>query len=417
MPLRLIALIWTTTLALFYLDLLGAYENARNELILLIFMIVNIGTLLLINYIRVPTFAPILTDNKSTLKFFRWSLGVSLIILPVNIYIYTGASISEFIYLLQNPAVAYTRMHFEIGAERTERIHFLLVKLAVSWLTVAMVPLAIILHRMGAISTPRFVLALSCSFILSVFRGTDKEIADIGIYILGGLFIPSAKFLNAKNQPSKVKKKSLLYWLFLAIFGIFFIYIFFFRKQERLANITNHCFYGTNVCTIVDQDRITPFEFLFSMIYRYFTHGYYGLSASFDAVQNICPMIGHSRTLEYFASIVGYTCSDTIMDQLPKLGWTDRGAWSTGFTQLANDFGHFGVLPAIIFFAVLLKIFYKTFIKSKCFISGILFMIHFYILAYMIGNLQLQQSGESYFGYLFLMLFLFIYQIMYKLRR
>lgn len=403
MPLRMIALFWSATLFLFYVDLLGAYGAAPNKLLLLLFMLPHISILLFINYVKVPSIPALMVDQNKTIIYFKVSLLVSGLMLPLNIYFYTGSSLSEFTTLLTDPLEAYGRMHLKVSDGRSERTGFLVLKLLLSWITVCTVPLAIILHRNKIISIYTLFLALVLSFILSVFRGTDKELADIMVFFVGSLFLGRA---TVKSEVGSVgtEKFKLISKQGMLIFSAsaVFLYFFVFRKSERLAEITVHCFQNTSVCMNIESSQTSPATFLFTMLYRYATHGYYGLAASFDTLWAPCPFTGHSRVLTYLSELFGNACAGGLIEQLDTVGWTSRGAWSTGFTQLAADFGHLATYMHVIFFALSLKIFHRSFVTSGCYLSGVLYLLNFFILFYMVGNLQLQQVGEQYFGYIFL---------------
>lgn len=400
MPLRIIAIFWSLTLALFYFDPFDVYVNAPNELLLLLFITLNVTILLVVSHVNIGILPPLMADSKSAMLFFRWSFFVSIIFLPFNIHVYTGSSLGDFTLLLSDPVQAYSRMHLAVGADRSERLSFLLVKLTVCWLTVALVPLAILLHKNRQISLPTFIGVLAVSFILSVFRGTDKELADIMIFLIGSMFINSPQVV--KREPRKKLRLLSRQSLLVGAGGMVFLYFFAFRKSERLANLSVHCFQNTDVCMEYPSSEASPLGYLVMLLFRYATHGYYGLAASFDAIWTPCPLIGDSRVMQYIVGNFGLRCETTITQQLDNLGWTSVGAWSTGFTQLANNFGHVGVFFYILFFAVVLKVFHKTYARTGCYLCGIMYFLNFFILFYMPANLQLQQVGEQYFGYLVL---------------
>lgn len=410
-PLRFIAMFWATSTALFFLDIYGAYTSAPNKALLLAFMTMQITMLLVIDAISAPSIKPILTSEKSAKTYFRWALIVSAILLPLNIHFYTGSQLSDFFTMLTDPVEAYARMHKALIADRSERLDFLILKLTVSWLTVALVPLAVILKNQGRLSWTAFISALSLSFVLSIFRGTDKEIGDIIIFILAGMFLKPA---SREKVVSSTRQSTVGFRIFskeafaLLVVLIFFFYFFAFRKIERLSAVTFFCFENSDACMVLPDGGSSPLEFLVMMLYSYLTHGYYGLASSFDANFNPCPFIGHSSVLLYLAGFAGITCEATVLEQLNHLGWAPGASWSTGFVSLANDFGFLPTFLQIASIAIMMKVFHRSYKQHGCIISGVLFSLNFFILFYMVANLQLQQVGDQYFGYIFLNIFAFL---------
>jgi hypothetical protein len=414
MPLKIIATFWGLTLFLFYLDLYNAYGSAPNKILLFLFMVPNILILLAVQKTNFGVLPAIMPSLPNALRYFRVAFLASLLLLPLNIFFYTGSGLREFFVLFSDPLEAYSRMHQSVSGDRSERLGFLLLKLSLSWLLVGLVPLGIILHKRGQIKTATLLATLLIFFVLSVFRGTDKELADIMIFLLAGSFLASPKIApKTKSKPLKILSRQTLV---LSFGSAVFLYFFAFRKSERLTNLTVHCFQNTSVCMDIPSTEVNPVQFLIMMLYRYATHGYYGLAASFDAQYAVCPFIGDSRVMRYIFEQFGVTCSNTITEQLGNVGWTSSGAWSTGFTQLANNFGHIPVYLYILCFAISLKAFYSTYLQHSCYLSGVMYMLNFFILFYMVGNLQIQQVGEQYFGYLILNAYVFLVLISKSLK-
>ena len=399
LPFKAIVGLWSASLLFYIWDPYVVYRPHPNLGVLVTFIMLNVFILIVVDRTNNKKLPAFLVSNNSAKTLFKLALLVSVVFLPINIRVYTGSSLSDFTLLLTDPVEAYGRMHLAVSADRSERVGFLMAKLSVSWLTVMLLPLAILLHMKRQISSLTLIFAVSISFVLSVFRGTDKELADIMIFLIAGrLLQTNSVSIMQKFKFKLLSKESAIF----AAGSVVFVYFFLFRKSERLANLTYHCFQNTDVCMDYAANSASPFRYLSMLLYRYATHGYYGLSTSFDANQVSCPLIGDSRVLQYIAGTFGIFCETTITTQLDYLGWTSKGAWSTGFTQLANNLGHFGVFLYIAFFAFSLKLFLNSFRNNQCYLSGVMYMLNFFILFYMIGNLQLQQIGEQYFGYLIL---------------
>ncbi len=405
-PLRLIAAFWAAAVILFFFDFYGAYATAPNKLFVAVYVALQILLLLWIDRVKVPRLRPTMTSQRNARIYFFVALVVSMVVLPLNIYNYAGAQISEFGAMLADPAAAYERMRLAVSVDRSERFDFLLLKLSISWLTVALVPLAIILRQRRLISLPIFFLALSLPFIQSVFRGTDKETGDILVFLIAGLFIrPLAE--NVTTQAASAKRRLRLFsprMLPPLLGGAVFLYFMATRKGERLSEMTYFCFHNSDACMTMPNPADDALAFLLANAYLYVTHSFYGLGTALNADPVMCPLVGHSAVLMYlFGASLG--CETTILSQLDNLGWASTASWSTGFVQLANDYGFLGTFVQIALHAFALKVFHRTYQQNGDFISGVLFILNFFVLFYMVANLQLQQVGDNYFGYMFLNLF------------
>lgn len=399
MTLRFIALWWVFVLLAYSLNLFSIYPEQPNHTQLIYFILVQSFGLVLVSYLRMPKGVGVIVKHTHARLYFVGSLLVSVAVLPLSVSAYTGANLSDLPALMFNPQDAYFNLQNTVSDNRSERAGLLLVKFITSWLLVALIPLALLLYTNKKIGSTLLILAILVPLIMSVFRGTDKEIVDIAIFLVG------VSLLGRINAPTPFALRAYFlkiifskWTLLLVPLTLISFIVFWFRKSSRLGGVVEHCIQNTDAC-ISNQSAIS---FPFAMLYRYVTHGMNGLAVSFDAISNPCPLVGSSRTVEYLAQFLDIYCDNKITDQLTQLGWTSRGAWSTGFVELANNFGHNFVIIQIFIFAIILKYSGNIYKEEGCYLSGVVFLLNFHILFYMIANLNIFQSGESFAGYVIL---------------
>ncbi|MBZ6377434.1 hypothetical protein B5C34_04955 [Pacificimonas flava] len=389
---------WLSCFALYLFDPYDIYPPADSLIKVLIFLALTIFCFGVGAAFGRGQFTPLISSSRTAKRLFLASLLLNFIILPLNVSTYAGVSLLEVPGLIFDPASAYSQMHDSLAADRSERIELLAFKAIFSWLLVLFLPLAIILYRERRIGLISCGLAFGCAVVFSIARGTDKELFDIAILVFASLLLPIDR---PQGDRSKAGRVAIWPYIVGGAGLVFILAAFVFRKTERLAQLTFHCFQNTNSCIYLNDYIEDPFTFLFIMGYRYLTHGFNGLEAAVEGAMSFCPFYGHSRPLTYLAEQFGMNCDAGIVQQLDYLGWTSRGAWSTGFVQLGNDFGLWLVPVFFLAFGWYTRRLYRSVSQTGCYIAKTLFVYNIYTLLYMVGNLQLAQTGDIYFGYLF----------------
>lgn len=391
-----VSAVWLGAFVLYSFNLLGVYEIGRNFGLLAIFLTFNLGALWfgakLGGGVQIR---PIVIRASTARRLFVGGLLVSIVLLPLMIAGYTGNSVADIPSLAVDPVRAYSDMHGTVTQDRTERLDLLIVRGLFSWLTVLVLPLGLMLAREREIAKWPLVVAYAVPIVFSVARGTDKEIVDAALITICTLFLYRPRKLTAQIRRIPVRKilAGLLILIVVSvIFGV--------RRSERLESVSVHCFQNTSVCTVLPDPSSDPGAFLATLSYRYVSQGYNGLAAAFDADADACPVVGHSRPLAYLGEVLGYQCDRTLVSQLGSVGWTSRGAWSTGFVDLGNEFGLWFVPLMMIGFGAFTAALHSSTRRGRCYVLQALFVYNLYSLFYMIANLQLAQTGEMYFGYL-----------------
>ncbi|RRQ20151.1 hypothetical protein D5687_10790 [Guyparkeria sp. SCN-R1] len=244
-----------------------------------------------------------------------------------------------------------------------------------------------------------FFLIVFAFFLMSVFRGTDKEVFDVFVWSIAVLIAVRPLFLF-------VPFRNLTNFKYITIFVLVLVVVFSlfsYKKSNRLGEVETRCYSGTDICYELDRSDAT--QFVTVMGYSYLTQGYYGLSRAFDADYDYSWGMGHSPSLQYLgAALFDMQFDDNLVSSLDDVGWVSRGQWSTGFVWLGNDIP-LAVIPLFIFFAFfLLSWSYREFRETQEILALVVFVYGFYNLLYMPLNLQLPKTGDLYLGYLFLLL-------------
>ena len=401
LPLAVIAVFYCGTYLLYQSNLLIEFPE-RNEALLNVYLLVTFSGICagyLVGFCsgggqRKPSSPPLKLEKAATL-----GVAISAALFFPTIKLYTGQQLSALFSLLTDPSSAYIAMVSTVTGTRAERLWFVLLKAAVSPLVMLAIPLFAYTYFGQRRHGKKLGFVIVLMLVMSVFRGTDKEIFDAFILTFGGAIVGVVKGWSQERR-SRPERRWIITFVLALIVAIS---VFSFRKQERLGEAPYYCFKGTEIChPLMVDSRFGPASVGVMMFARYMTQGYYGLSVALEADHESGHGVGHSRPLGYLASeLFGWNSSDIVVSQLDDLGWASRGVWSTGVVWLANDVP-FEYVPLVLFLlAAFLARLWRDSIQSGDHLSVVLFAYLFFTFIYMPGNLQLAQSGDLYFGFLF----------------
>lgn len=406
-PLVVIGLLHTVGLAIFLLGVGVAYPPGNRTVLVAYILLVELamvlgfaaGTRLALHSLNRLPLAQV-ARRQQTERFLLAGFLATLLIFGPEVTAYTGGQLSQFLDYLTDPRTAYQLMGEQIAGGREDRLVLILVKMVLSPLLVAVIPgLGFLYFRYRRYG--RYLAAASIlEFVMSVFRGTDKEIFDVAILLLFAWLAALAHRAAGEG----VRRIRLLTWqravtgvaAVTAIFGAFS-----FRKVERTAALDLACFQNTDVCQ--NLQAAGQWETGLKYFSRYLTQGFYGLSVALDADVSVSGTgLGHSRPLAYLGEqYLGVMSSGGgVTEQLTSLGWTNRGAWSTGYVWIANDVTLYGVPIVILFMALIFGMAWQRVVKSPTLPAVIVAGYSFYTFFYIIGNLQVAQVGFLYVGVL-----------------
>jgi len=240
-----------------------------------------------------------------------------------------------------------------------------------------------------------FLFSIFLQCVVSIARGTDKEVFDV--FILAG-----ASYFFFANDKRKLRKI-----VFLAVIGIFVGALFLERRLSRYEHEVPECFSYLEICIadapegyrgIADQNL-----FAASMVANYLTQGYVGLSHAMNLEYNFGYLVSHANSLrrlvEQLTGVSFYEGSYTA--RLYEYGWDDRYVWSSVYTWFANDFGFY--LTPIVFsiFGFILSVAWRDAKYKGNDVAALVVCFVVLMVLYSPANYQLAISLEMYFSWVF----------------
>lgn len=179
----------------------------------------------------------------------------------------------------------------------------------------------------------------------SVFRGTDKEVFDLALILLVGMFY---KRLLTRNM--------LLFGPM--VFGAFLLFTE--RRIGRFGDSLPACLPDGVSCFNFQSGLgavSETLEIAYVFVSSYLTMGYNALGLTFDLDANWQYGFGHLPPVQ----LIGCRIFDAVCDantyqrQLSLVGWDPGINWTSVYPVLANDFTYFGVPLYFLFMGLMLK--------------------------------------------------------------
>lgn len=245
--------------------------------------------------------------------------------------------------------------------------------------------------------------AILTSIVLSILKGTDREIANLVIILIGILALRAARDRPYGSLFARLLRHHrgavLLMGVALAIAATIYVE----RKSDRLGGTASACAIGTGICADLDSPAISWLGekggFGASTLVLSLTQGYYGLGIAMEQPFDSTYGFGHSPALLSFAdrafgsgfSSRAYTAKIAMED-----GWSDRNFWSSAMSWWANDFGFPGALIVVGLFGYLLGATWRDAVLAASDSAAVLFVLALTVLVYLPMNNQLFLVIDSY---------------------
>lgn len=282
-----------------------------------------------------------------------WGAILSIILLfPVS-YVYTDRWPWEVFEALSDQKEAYNTLQKQLLETEGQRGLIAALRALAAPLTFAVLPLGIINWRNSSWFLRSLTLStVLAAIILSILRGTDREIADIFIISSSAFLIVIARSRKDSVRGISTIKRSWKTVLILVVFLAAASSLFTERKSERMGGLdklSTACAGDSNVCADIDAPLIKwmPFStrYTISAFILTTTAGYYGLSLAMEKEFQSTYGIGHSG-----ASLALYELITNDRQLVTKTytyrnafdGWSEQNYWSTLITWIANDIGFIG---------------------------------------------------------------------------
>jgi hypothetical protein len=342
-----------------------------------------------------------INPSSTKMLFFANALLLS------SIFFYTNKLPWDFnSYLFRQSVENYQDSQAFLAGSRDGRIFFIFVK--IFFQPFLMYALFSNLMNWKELKLLTRALTVSIFFtwaLLSIARGTDKEIGDILLVV----FV----FFISKIQTEKLKLLDVVRYLLAIFLAIsLFLTIFSQRKLERLGT-DRVCLYEINLCSnfdIGDSFLADQFEFTYSIFSSYISQGYYGLSLALKEDFDSTFGLGHSSVLlDLSSAFVGPDFAQrSYMVKIEKYHWDSKMQWSTAYIALASDMSFYLVPVFIFLMSLVLTLSWKLFLKTKSVIALCLFYYTFVFFMYLPANNQVFLTADSYLSFLFFLFASFI---------
>jgi hypothetical protein len=335
------------------------------------------------------------------------SIATVILMFPAAI-IYTGKMPWQILEAIQDQSEAYLELQRNLNLTTLgDRAGLAVMRAAVAPLTLATIPIGII-HWRKLSSTLRIlvVAAILSNIVLSILRGTDREVADLVIVGFSAFLIVVARSLVGRKVTilSELKRRRLLIFAAVAVFAIA-ASLFVDRKGQRIGDVNQICVGDVPICANDDNflsDHLGDRgKLALSMSALYFGQGYYGLSLALTKDFHTTWGLGHSLALmSYYSAFKGnedlYERSYTF--RLRDDGWSDLGQWSTMFPWIANDVGFLGVPLVVGLLGWVWGKSWKDAVFGKNEPAAVVSVFMMLMVFYMPANNQLTQTIDVYFA-------------------
>ena len=292
-------------------------------------------------------------NNLSTRRIIFWVGALSsIILLYPTAQIYTGRAPWQVLEALSDQREAYSRLREQLQFTQDARGPIVLLRALSGPFTFAVLPLGILYWK--SLSRSMRVLLFGTvvsTVILSVLRGTTRELADL--VIVGGAALLISMYRQSKAIPRLSQHWPKIVAAIVVALGVLAALTG--RTEARLAGAgSSLCIGGGYVCPNFDAPvyRDLPPIMIsgIASLTGYLSQGYYGLAL---ALQNdFIPTwgLGHSPIIGSLYRVLSGDdtyFNSTYIERLNQQAWTSDSHWSTAATWYASDVSFWGV-PVIM---------------------------------------------------------------------
>lgn len=336
-------------------------------------------------------------------------IGVIALQVPITLA-YTDKYPWDVITAISDQRMVYEEMLERLTSTQGERFYLPLVRSLIMPVFLVGVGYGLLNFK----SLTRFqqallLIGLLCPVNLSLLRGTDKEIADLIIIVLGFLLVAYCRNVfrvePTVRRPASLGAKRLFVIAFVVI--VLFFFFFSYRKYQRLDGVIEFCLQEGLICADYSGPIMSLLPdfiaFGFAMISAYLTNGYYGLSLALDLPFESAFGLGHSSALlGLYERISGSTTlfDSTYIARISDLGWDHRHYWASLYTWLANDVHFIGALAIVGFLARWFRQAWRDAVYARNDAAAVVFVLLCIAFLYLPANNQIGQTFDLYFSFI-----------------
>lgn len=284
------------------------------------------------------------------------------------------------------------------------------------------------------------LLVLGLMIALGISQGVNKTCADFTMQIV--LFLMMLFFSNRKNDFDFFYRMKVL-GLIVLVCGLFFLYYSLNIRGRVTADneSVNQSISEENVDTSIIQNAKFRFAtsrecFLYDILpekikptalflVSYTSHGYKGLSLAMDQDFTSSYGLGFSTFFTHnILKVAGRTdLEEMILDgtypgKISREGWQTGAVWSTFFVYPASDISFPGTVLLVFLIGYLFALAWKDALSSENPFAIVVFFNFCIMIFYFSANNQLFQGGESFIGFIgILIVWMISRQIAFKKAR
>lgn len=340
--------------------------------------------------------------------YTRQALFITILLYMPTSLSRTGQFIPNIIAGLTDTGLVYNENYERLsGGNQYVWVEYLRMLFS-PWL-IALFPLTIVYwSRLSKIMRVACVSAVSANLAIYVATGTNKGLADF--VVAGPWFIYLAVAVGLLGL--RITRAQILIVFLVIFYG--FLQFFGSGQLKREGGVGEFGIFNTgNDLIIANASTVGPYlsdnlRVIYESLIRYVVQGYYAFSMSMKIDNSSTLGFGHSMFLARNAdSVFGtdYFTSQSLPGLLEEhFGWSMTGLWHSIYPWLASDFGLLGSIILMGLFAYLLSLSWGMSLCTLEYrwitLSFLMFILFFYIPA----NNQIFQSGETFVGFVLVLL-------------
>jgi uncharacterized membrane protein YjdF len=359
----------------------------------------------------------VVSSERLKFKRYIWVGGLfALSLITPATLLYSGKYPWQFVELWADQQQAYTIYQERLAQSTTaQRAPLALSRVLAHPFVFSVVPLCILNWRsLRLVHKSILAATIICAVIVSLSRGTDRETADIVIFLLACLLIAQARnrvFRDGSGSERRfARRKMVSLSVLLGVLAIIVFYVFVERKLARYSgDATALCAGSSADICISSQSPLWEVlgawgTFAVAITSSYMSQGFYGLSLAmgldFQSTfgTGISPLM--ARLYEALSGNTEmYMRSYTF--RLRELGWSDENAWSTLMIWFANDLGFVGALLPLGFLSYIFGASWRDAVMARDDSAAIVFVMLFLMFIYLPANNQIGQSPDLSYTFVF----------------
>ena len=339
------------------------------------------------------------------------ALACAIVVVPATVYVMTGKSVLDASLIFGNQGRNFSEFQAFVSESQGGLLNslILVIRAGLSW-PVLMLFVFIPRYWRGSSKATRLkcLVVVVLWALISVSRGTDKQIVDIFVLMVGGYYSGlcwrGRNVRRAKRSSSFRNRNRLLVMAAVLVVLIALVSVFAERRVQRYDGNLPSCFTYLKIC-FKDEGFWSAFpsgvKAAAGFGTTYLTQGYDGLGKSFDENWSSTFLFGQSPVLMSLAD--NYLGSNLYVNSYNfkmRNYWDDRTLWSSMFTWIGNNFSLYSTPFILMFFGIYAGILLRKIKKNGSHVCSYSFCFIILMIIYSPANYQLGVSLDMYISWL-----------------